>query len=179
MKESEPQIVSDEKRMTHWMGQGAAFVARLLKFLRQHLLPGVKRWLVMIFNAIRQWVLPAVGTGSSRLKGEIVKIHRQQNWIHRCRTTFSGNAAGLGVAMLSTKLVESLVETREASNLWGLLADRPLVSERTFEILSFSAEYIFALIVFTVTEYYIGEYQRKKSEGLEPSAVVSNDEREG
>lgn len=165
--------------MAQWMAAVAQSLTKLMTFLRQHLVPEITHWLVVIFRAIQQRVLPAVGSGSSRLKGEMAKIHRQQNWLHRCRTTFSGNAAGLGVAMMSTKLVESLVETREASNLWGILADRPVVSERTFEILSFGAEYILALIVFTVTEYYIGEYQRKKTEGLEPVAGGSGDEREG
>jgi hypothetical protein len=132
---------------------------------------------VAVHAALRQRLLPAVGSGTVRFKGELVKIHRQQNWLQRCGTTFTGNAAGLGMAMLSTRLVEELVEKREVSNLWGLLASRPLVSERTFEILSFGVEYLLGLMVFTVTEYYIAEYQRRRrgeGEGL-PNAATEEE----
>lgn len=114
-------------------------------------------------RVMRQQFMPALGRGSVRLKGELVKIHRQQNWIQRCSSTFAGNAAGLGMAMLSTRLVESMVETRELSNLWGLFADRPVVSETTFEVLSFIVEFVLGLIVFTITEYYISEYQQRRN----------------
>ena len=77
------------------------------------------------------------------------------------------------MAMLSTRVVESLVEKREFGNLWGVLAERPVVSEATFELLSFVVEFILALIVFTVTEYYINEYQRKRA-----VSVMSDEEDE-
>jgi len=132
--------------------------------------PWIKSWLGAVYIMTRRRVLPAVGTGSKRLKGELVKIHQQQNWIQRCSTTLGGNAAGLGMAMLSTKVVENLVETREASNLWGLLAEHPVVSETTYEVLSFGIEYLLGLIIFTITEYYIGEHRRKRE------AVIEQDE---
>ncbi len=150
-------------------------LAKLLLVWRGRAWPIVKTWLGAVYITMRQRVLPAVGTSSTRLKGELVRIHRQQNWAQRCSTTLSGNAAGLGMAMLSTKVVESMVETREMSNLWGLLADRPVVSETTFEVLSFSVEYLLALIVFTITEYYIAEYQRKRESSQQGDAVTNDD----
>jgi hypothetical protein len=117
----------------------------------------------MLLSVTRERLFPMAGNATSRLKGEVVKIHREQNWFHRCSTTFSGNAAGLGMAMLSTKVVESLVEKRELSNMWGLFASHPVVSETTYEVLSFGVEFLLGLLVFTVTEYYVAEYQRKRT----------------
>lgn len=138
--------------------------------------PHIKAWLGAVYSVTRGRVLPAVGTGSKRLKGELAKIHQQQNWAQRCSTTLGGNAAGLGMAMLSTKLVEHMVETREASNLWGLLADHPVVSETTYQVLSFSVEYLLGLTIFTITEFYIGEYRRKRGEGQQEAVVTGEDE---
>jgi len=136
-----------------------------LTIIRERIWPGIKSWLWAVYSLLRQRVLPAVGAGSKHVKGELARIHREQNWFKRCSTTLAGNAAGLAMAMLSTKLVASMVETREASNLWGLLADHPVVSEKTYEVLSFGVEYLLGLIVFTLTEFYIAEYQRKQVEG--------------
>ncbi len=136
-------------------------LAKLQPMLRKTFERG-GRTLHVFLSVLRQRLLPAVGRGSVRLKGELVKIHREQNWMQRCSATFTGNAAGLGMAMLSTRVVESMVETRELSNMWGLFADRPVVSETTFEILSFTVEFLLALIVFTITEYYVVQYQRKR-----------------
>ena len=54
------------------------------------------------------------------------------------------------------------VEVQEFGNLWGLLATRPVVSESTYEILSFTAEFFIALIVFTLTEHFLDEYRQRK-----------------
>jgi len=66
------------------------------------------------------------------------------------------------MAMVSAKLVESFVEVREFGNLWGLLATRPVVSETTYEILSFVIEFFVALLAFTLTEHYQDEYRQRK-----------------
>ena len=66
------------------------------------------------------------------------------------------------MAMLAAKIVQNTVEVKQFSNLWGLLADRPLVSQSTYEVLSFSAEFVISLIVFTVTEHFIAEYRQRK-----------------
>lgn len=129
---------------------------------RDRVWPAIRGWLGSGYGVARQRVLPAVGSGTLRLKGELVNIHRQQNWLSRCSTTLTGNAAGLGMAMLSTRVVESMVEKRELSNLWGVFADRPVVSETTFEVLTFVVEFVLALLVFTVTEYYVAAYQRRR-----------------
>lgn len=146
-----------------------------MSFWRGRLWPGIKAWLAALYTLMRQRVLPAVGSGSTRIKGELVKIHHRQNWFQRCSTTLGGNAAGLGMALLSTEVVESLVETRDFSNLWGLLAERPVVSETTFKVLSFSIEYLLALLVFTLTEFYISEYKRKRKGSVDDAAVTDNE----
>ncbi|MDH5784052.1 MAG: hypothetical protein OEZ16_00415 [Chromatiales bacterium] len=148
-------------------------LATVWRFICVKLWPGTKRCMVGLYGVTRQRVVPAVGAGSARLKGEVAKIHSQQDWRKRSTATLTGNAAGLGMAMLSTRVVESLVEKREFGNLWGVLAERPVVSEATFELLSFVVEFILALIVFTVTEYYINEYQRKRA-----VSVMSDEEDE-
>ena len=168
-------MIPDEKTPATLSVRVRNILARALRVWRGRIWPVIKAWLWAVYTLMRQRVLPAVGSGSTRLKGELVKIHQQQNWVQRCSVTLSGNAAGLGMAMLSTKVLENLVETREASNLWGLLADRPLVSETTFEVLSFGVEYLLGLIVFTITEYYIAEYQRKRRDGQESNAVIDDD----
>jgi len=135
---------------------------RLYRVTRERIWPGIKEWLWAVYSLMRRRVLPAVGSGSRRVKGELARIHNQQDWFQRCSTTLAGNAAGLAMAMLSTRLVASMVETREASNLWGVLADHPVVSESTYQVLSFGVEYLLGLIVFTLTEFYIAEYKRKQ-----------------
>lgn len=165
----------DEQKTNTTVERLRRFLGMLWLVWCERVWPGIKSWLGRVYVIMRQRVVPAVGSGSTRIKGELVKIHRQQNWRQRCSTTLTGNAAGLGMALLSAKVVESLVETREASNLWGLLADRPVVSETTFEVLSFSIEYLLGLIVFTITEYYIAEYRRKR-EGSQQGEVVADDD---
>lgn len=156
-----------------WIRRGYASLSVLW---RERVWPFIKTWLSAVYGMTRGRVLPVVGTGSKRLKGELAKIHQQQNWMQRCSTTFGGNAAGLGMAMLSTKVMQSLVETRDASNLWGLLAEHPVVSETTYEVLSFTVEYLLGLIIFTITEYYIGEYRRKREESHPGVSAIDDDE---
>ena len=110
----------------------------------------------------KEKLIPGICTGSSLIKKEIIKIHQKKHWFNRCSNTMSGNAIGLGTAMLSTKVVEHFVEVREMSNLWGLLASRPVVSGTTYEILSFFAEFSIALIVFTLAEHFYEEYRQHK-----------------
>jgi hypothetical protein len=65
--------------------------------------------------------------------------------------------------MLSAKMVSQMVETRQVTNLWGLLADRPVVSETTFTVLIFTVEYVVALIVFAFIDHYVAVYQRRRA----------------
>lgn len=157
-------------------GKFLRMIGAVNRFLCQILWPGARRCVGAVYSVTRHRVAPAVGSGSSRIRGELVKIHRQENWFKRSTSTLGGNAAGLGMAMLSTKVVEAMVEKREFSNLWGVLADRPVVSETTFEVLSFIVEFLLALIVFTITEYYISEYQRRRAEA---SGEAATDEEGG
>lgn len=109
-------------------------------------------------------LVPCLYTGTRLVKHEFIRIHEKQNWFQRCGATFTGNAIGLSMAMLSTKIVEHFVEVREMSNLWGLLASRPVVSETTYEVFSFTVEFIIALIVFTLTEHFYEELMQKRAQ---------------
>ena len=128
------------------------------------ILPQSKKCVLLGVKVYKEKLAPHIHKSSSCISHEIVKIHNKQNWFKRCGTTVLDNAAGLGMAMLAGKVVQNQVEVQEFGNLWGLLATRPVVSESTYEILSFAAEFFIALIVFTLTEHFLDEYrQRKKS----------------
>lgn len=110
----------------------------------------------------RERLVPIVYKSSRFIGGELKKVHRRENWFKRCGITLIDNAAGLGMAMLAGKIVQNTVEVKQFSNLWGLLAERPVVSEGTYEILSFTVEFAISLIVFTLTEHYIAEHRQRK-----------------
>lgn len=121
-------------------------------------------WL-SIFTGIRicrRWLVPYSRKASGIAREEFIKIHRKQNWFKRCSVTLFDNATGLGIAMLAAKLIEDQVEVQQFSNLWGLLATRPVVSESTFEIISFMVEFVIALVVFTLVEHYQEEFRERK-----------------
>lgn len=109
-------------------------------------------------------LIPCLYIGTRLVKHEFIKIHEKQSWFQRCGATFAGNAIGLSMAMLSTKVVEHFVEVRDVSNLWGLLASRPVVSDTTYEVFSFVVEFVIALIVFTLTEHFYEELMHKREE---------------
>lgn len=138
------------------------------------IIPQSKKYMVLGVKIYRNQLAPHIHRSSSCLGQEIIKIHKKQNWFKRCSSTVIDNAAGLGMAMLTGKIVQSHVEVEQFSNLWGLLATRPLVSESTYEVLSFAVEFFIALIVFTLTEHYLSEYRKRKKEKM----VSSTDNRE-
>lgn len=112
-------------------------------------------------------MIPCLYNGSRLVRREFIRIHEKQSWFHRCGATMAGNAIGLGMAMLSTRVVEHFVEVRSMSNLWGLLSSRPVVSETTYEIFSFIVEFVIALIVFTLSEHYYDEFiNRRKNSSI-------------
>jgi hypothetical protein len=144
---------------------GARQCTRLIPHLKRCCNAGIR------FN--KAVTVPLVRKSSLIIGGELKKIHHKENWVKRCGTTLIDNAAGLGMAMLAAKVVENMVEVRQFGNLWGLLSTRPVVSESTFEILSFSVEFIIALITFTITEHYIGEYRQRKNSDTSSETMLS------
>lgn len=126
------------------------------------IIPQSKKCIILGGKVYKEKLAPHIHKNSSRIGREIVKIHNKQNWFKRCGSTVIDNAAGLGMAMLAGKIVQNQVEVQEFGNLWGLLATRPVVSESTYEILSFTAEFFIALIVFTLTEHFLDEYRQRK-----------------
>ena len=126
------------------------------------IIPQSKKCIILGLKIYKGKLAPHIHKSSSCIGDEIVKIHKKQNWFKRCGSTVIDNAAGLGMAMLASKIVQNQVEVREFGNLWGLLASRPVVSESAYEVLSFTAEFFIALIVFTLTEHFLDEYRQRK-----------------
>ena len=131
------------------------------------LVPQSKKYTKMGVKTYNEKLAPNLHKGSKIVGQEILKIHKKQNWAKRFTMTMIDNSAGLSMAMISAKLVEEIVEVSEFSNLWGLLATRPVVSETTYEVLSFIVEFFVALLAFTLTEYYRDEYRNSKKASLE------------
>ena len=127
------------------------------------IIPQSKKCAILGIKIYKEKLAPRIHKSSSCISHEILKIHNRQNWFKRCAITVLDNAAGLGMAMLTGKIVQSYFEVQQFSNLWGLLATRPVVSESTYEILSFAVEFFIALIVFTLTEHYLAEYRQRKN----------------
>ena len=142
----------------------------------QLLIPQTKKCFIIGVGIYKEILAPNINKSSSRIRDELVKIHNKQNWFKRCGGTLIDNAVGLGMAMLAAKIVQSNVEVQGFSNLWGLLATRPVVSESTYEILSFSVEFVIALIAFTLTEHFLDEYRQRKK-AVEPEQL-SNGQQE-
>ena len=132
-------------------------------------IPRSKKCVLLGIKIFKDKLVPCINKSSSCICREIVKIHSRQNWFKRCGITMLDNAAGLGMAMLTGKIVQNYVEVQQFSNLWGLLATRPVVNETTYEVLSFAVEFFIALTAFTLTEHYLTEYRQKKNTAEIPS----------
>jgi hypothetical protein len=126
------------------------------------IIPQSKKSIILGIKVYKENLAPHIHKSSSTIRHEVVKIHNKQNWFKRCGNTMIDNTIGLGMAMLAGKIVQNQVEVQGFGNLWGLLATRPVVSESTYEILSFSAEFFIALIVFTLTGHFLDEYRQRK-----------------
>jgi len=142
---------------------GSKSTDKCKRVIVEQIYPGSNKCLIKGVSVYKKSLSPRIKKVSSCVRQEIVKIHKKQNWFKRCGVTLFDNGAGLGMAMLSSKIVEDNVEVEQFSNLWGLLATRPVVSESTYEVLSFTVEFIIALIVFTLTEHYLAEYRQRKN----------------
>lgn len=91
-------------------------------------------------------------------------LHNKKHWRSRFGTTFWGNAIGLAIAMVSAQLLSNFVEVRGAGNLWGLFSKRTVVSENSYRLVSFIAEFLVTLIVFSVVEHLLDLRARNKQE---------------
>lgn len=89
-------------------------------------------------------------------------LHSKKHWVRRSGVTLWGNAIGLCVAMISAQLVAQFIEVRGAGNLWGLFSKRTLVSENGYRLVSFIAEFLVTLIVFSAVEYFMDQRRQNK-----------------
>lgn len=149
---------------TKILGLNSASKCKQLFFVK--VIPQSKKYTALGVKAYNEKLAPNIHKGSSKVGAELLKIHKKQNWFLRFGLTMSDNSAGLGMAIFSTKILENLVEVEEFSNLWGLLATHPVVSEATYETLSFAVEFFVALLVFTLTEHYRDEYRKSKKQRI-------------
>lgn len=165
MKEIKTEQIKKSLLLFKAAGLGGASKCKQLIVTR--LIPQSKKYTVLGIKTYNEKLAPNIQKSSKLVAEELLKIHKKQNWAKRFMLTMMDNSAGLGMAMVSAKLVENFVEVREFSNLWGLLATRPVVSETTYEVLSFLMEFFVALIAFTITEHYQDEYRQKKNSTME------------
>ena len=135
---------------TKILGLNSASKCKQLFFVK--VIPQSKKYTALGVKAYNEKLAPNIHKGSSKVGAELLKIHKKQNWFLRFGLTMSDNSAGLGMAIFSTKILKNLVEVEEFSNLWGLLATHPVVSEATYETLSFAVEFFVALLVFMVVK---------------------------
>lgn len=142
-------------------GEKLAVLPTLGAHLRNTVWPALQRGAAQVYARVRGQLLPATCTGTRRLCRGATALYRRHAWLQRCGSTLNKKAIGLGIAMLSAKLVSHLVETRQVSNLWGLLAHRPVVSETTFTVLLFLVEYFVALLIFALIDHSVARYQRR------------------
>ena len=142
---------------------GCSSTGKCKQVLVKLIVPQSKKYVILGIKIYKDKLVPHIHKGSSCICREVLKIHNRQNWCKRCGTTMLDNAAGLGMAMLTGKIVQNYVEVEQFSNLWGLLATRPVVSETTYEVLSFAVEFFIALMAFTLTEHYLAEYRKRKN----------------
>ena len=134
------------------------------------IIPQSKKCIILGIEHYKEKLVPRIHKAACCVGVEIVKVHNRQNWFKRCGGTMLDTAAGLGMAMLTAKIVQNYVEVKEFGNLWGLLATHHVVSKNTYEVLSFVVEFFVALIVFTLTEHYLEEYRQRKNTTEKSSA---------
>ena len=139
-------------------------VSKFETLIKAIILPKTKHYFSQTCSFCKQTLLPLSLKTIQLTKNTLVTIHHKQHWFKRCGKTMFENSVGLALAILATKIVQHFVEVREFSNLWGLFATRPVVSEATYETLSFLIELIIALMVFSISEHFFEEYRNRKDE---------------
>lgn len=61
-----------------------------------------------------------------------------------------GQFIGFYVGISSTGLVSQFFETRQLSNLWGILASKPILDEQTFNVLERIVAVVIGFVVFEI-----------------------------
>lgn len=116
----------------------------------------------LVFNGYHR-AAPLLYKSSYILREQAMKIHQRGNWRKRCSKTLFSNSVSLAMGMLAAHIVENSVEISQFSNLWGLLASKPTVSESTYQVINFFVKFGITVLVFTLTEHFISEYRQRKS----------------
>ena len=157
----------DLNRVSHYWLRTKAWglnnASRGKQLLETKIIPQSKKYTALGIKTYHEKLAPNIKKGSTKVGHELLKIHQKQNWFKRFGFTMLDNSAGLGMAMFSTKIVENFVEVEGFGNLWGLFASRPVVSEATYEVLSFAVEFFVALLAFTLTEHYQEEFRQRRN----------------
>jgi hypothetical protein len=165
--ETSVMINKESSQVSHYWLKSKAWctssACRCQQLLVTKIIPQSKRYTALGIKIYHEKLAPNINKGSTKVGHELLKIHKKQNWFKRFGFTMLDNSAGLGMAMFSTKIIENFVEVESFGNLWGLLATHPVVSEATYEILSFAVEFFVALLAFTLTEHYQEEYRHRKN----------------
>ena len=120
------------------------------------------------FAIVRARVVRTTVRATCAIGTEVGKIYRGQNHGRLIKETLLAHGAGLLMGLSSAKLIGRFFDVKGMHNLWGLFSKRTLVSENTYQVLCFAAEFIVALVVFTLTDHYVREYRARRAEREAP-----------
>jgi hypothetical protein len=121
----------------------------------------IKQRTVELLHKGYRCVIPLVYKSGYFMSEQAKRIHQRGNWGKRCSKTLFSNSVSLAMGMLAAHIVQSSVETSQFSNLWGILATKPIVSESTYQTMNFLVKFGVTVIVFTLTEHLISEYRQR------------------
>lgn len=120
-----------------------------------------------LWRVVCAMVRPVTRIVVSNTVSGVRTLHGKKHWVRRSGVTLWGNAIGLCVAMISAQMVAQFIEVRGAGNLWGLFSKRTLVSENGYRLVSFIAEFLVTLIVFSAVEYFIDQRRQNNQDAVD------------
>ena len=138
-----------------------------------HILFPVLKDLWRVLNAMLR---PMIQVIASSTGSTLRNLHNKKHWTLRFRATLWGNAVGLAIAMISAELITNFIEVRGIENMWGLFSQRTVVSDETFKILSFIAEFFIALVIFSIIEYFLDQRAMQKNSERHEDQDVNQDD---
>ena len=147
-------------------------LAAVLRVYTHILFPVLKDLWRVLSAMLRPMIqLIARSTGST-----LRNLHNKKHWTLRFRATLWGNAVGLAIAMIAAELITNFIEVRGIENMWGLFSQRTVVSDETFKILSFIAEFFIALVIFSIIEYFLDQRAMQKNSERHEDQDVNQDD---
>ena len=133
----------------------------------ENLIPGTIEAGRMGKDILKEKVVPGLQQGAKSapkiMRQELGRMHTRQHFWERFKSALMHKSLGLILAMFSADIVGSFFETRRAGNLWGMTSRGQLVSDETFAVMIFVVEFVIALLVFTLTDFYMEEWRERRA----------------